>query len=307
MAESWRGLSLWLALMATLSCVAEDARLPPYGFDTEPEQCFRLEAEEPTEVDGTAVEIQRLAEFRLGVDAASDSRYELAMQLDRYYLNVEGAPGGSSELAISNEGLRARGGPQGEMRVGPEEIGPAGASLRSLLAKPIGGFIVDSSGVVAGTPWTSHDPLLAGVSVIDWLILAFPVLAPEPDVASWSGKRALPPIGQYDFGASISLSYERVPSDGAPGSSRIRAGGTLERRDVEVAVGLEGDVRFDYRGETDLNARGQISESRAELRVRFDAADATEVTSRHQLRISATECPKRSINPVSRRTDRFEG
>ncbi len=307
MAESPRWLSPGLALAATLACVAEDDGLPPYGFDSEPEQCFRLEAEEPTEVDGTAVEIQRLAEFRLGVDAASDSRYELAMLLERYYLSVEGAPGGSSELAISNAGLLARGGPQGEMRVGPEEIGPAGASLRSLLAKPIGGFIVDSSGVVAGTPWTSHDPLLAGVSVIDWLILVFPVLGPEPGVATWSGKRALPPIGQYDFGASIPIRYERISSDEPPGSSRIRAAGTLERRGVEVAVGLEGDVRFDYRGETDLNARGQISELRAELRVRFDAVDGTEVSSRHQLRIRATECPERSINPVSGRTDRFEG
>ena len=307
MAESPRGLWPWLALAATLACAAEEAPPPPYGFDTEPEQCFHLEAEEPTEVDGAAVEVQRFAEFRLGVDAASDSRYELAMLLERYYLSVEGAPGGSSELAISNAGLLARGGPQGEMRVGPEEIGPGGASLRSLLAKPIGGFIVDSSGVVAGTPWTSHDPLLAGVSVIDWLILAFPVLGPDPDVASWSGKRPLPPIGQYDFGASIPLRYERIPSDEPPGSSRIRAGGTLERRDVEVAVGLEGDVRFDYRGETDLDARGQISESRAELRVRFDGADGTEVSSRHQLRISATECPEGSINPVSGRADRFEG
>ena len=300
---------LWpcLALAATLACAAEQAEPPPYGFGSEPEQCFRLEAEEPTEVDGAAVEIQRLAEFRLAVDAASDSRYELAMLLGRYYLSVEGAPGGSSELVISNAGLLARGGPEGEMRVGPEEIGPGGASLRSLLARPIGGFIVDSSGVVAGTPWTSHDPLLGGVSLIDWLILALPVLGSDPEVASWSGERALPKIGRYDFGVSIPLQYERIDSDGPPGSSRIRAIGMLERRDIEVAVGLEGDVRFDYRGETDLDARGQVSESRAELRVRFDATDGTEVSSRHQLRISATECPEPSINPVTGRADSFEG
>lgn len=301
-----RSGGLWLPLVLVLACGAE-AGPPPYGFDVTPEQCFRLEGEDPTVVDGTPVQIQRFAQFRLVVDAASQGRYELALLLERYYLRVEGAPGGTSEFALSSAGLLARGGPQGEMRLGPEEIGPGGASIRTLLSKPIGGFFVESSGAVIGTPWNSFDPLLAGVHVLDWVILALPVLAVEGEGEAWSGERALPTIGQYEFGVTLPLRYEHVSDDAPVAGKRIRASGVLERSDIEVAVGLDGDVRFDYVGEVEFDGSGRLAEARVELRVEFDASDGTEVSSRHHVRINADECPDRSINPGSGRADSPEG
>lgn len=278
---------------------------PPYGFDVAPEQPFRMEAEDETTVDGTPVRIQRLADFRLVVDEAARSRYEIALVLERWYLRVEGAPGGTTEILISEDGFHTRGTPEGEMFVGPDERGPGGATPRTLLSKPIGGFITTTSGEVAGEPWTSFDPLLAGVHVLDWVVLGFPVQGgPE---GRWSGSRALPAIGQYEFGIDLPVRYERASEGGPADGARVRATGATRRSGLEVAAGLSGDVRFEYAAETDVDASGRVRRSRLELRLDFDGDGGEEVSSIHRVTIRCRECSGPAINPARGDSDTGEG
>ena len=64
----WRflaGLGPGVLLMGLLACYGAEPGPSPYGFTTAPEQRFRLETEEETQVDGEPVVVQRYADFRL--------------------------------------------------------------------------------------------------------------------------------------------------------------------------------------------------------------------------------------------------
>ena len=286
-------------LLCLLGC-GEPELPPPYGFDRFPEQRFRIDAREETDVDGTPVLVQRFAEVRLAAEQASPSRTELVLYLERYYLRVEGAPGGTRELVISEQGIESRAGPEGDMRVVPDEIGPGGSSLRTLLARPIAGVVVDPRGEVLGKPWQSFDPLLMGVRVLDWLLLTLPVLETEA-VGAWGGRRALPRIGQYDFGVDLPLRYELAVT-GSDGTKRIRANGVVERTGLEIAAGLAGDLRLEHQAESSLDPIGRVREVRIDLRVRFEGSSGTEVSSRHLVKVRCLDCDG-SINPMGGESD----
>ena len=101
--RAWLGSAAGIALLAC----AEEPAPPPYGFALAEEQRFRFEAEDKTTVDGTPVRVQRYADVRLVADSFEPRRTELVLYLDRYYIKVEGAPGGTTELALSERGLAA--------------------------------------------------------------------------------------------------------------------------------------------------------------------------------------------------------
>ena len=78
-----------------MSCSKVEA--PPYGFGAAPEQRFRFEADETTEVDGTPVKIVRVADvvLRAKLEPSDSARAtEVELYIDRYFIRIEGAPHG---------------------------------------------------------------------------------------------------------------------------------------------------------------------------------------------------------------------
>ncbi len=295
------GLGFALALVGA-ACESAPV-VPPYGFAQAREQRFSLEAVDETTIDGTPVKVRRVSEFRLELDPVpSEFGHEIALHLERYWLSVEGPPEVASEFALSEKGLYARSPRDPEQRLGPTDPGPSGATLRTLLARPIASFIARSNGEVVGTPWHARDALIYDVPVLDWLLLCLPVVESS---ASWSGTRALPALGQYQFGFDFPLRYERVEAPLADGV-RVRASGVLSRHDVHVANGLAGDVELDHTGETDFDANGRLREARGELRLRFSSPAGTRVDSRHRVSIHCTDCDG-PVNPAPARSDTHSG
>jgi hypothetical protein len=294
-----------LSLACALAAGCERApEVPPYGFAQAREQRFSLEAIDETKIDGTPIKVRRAAEFRLELDPTpSEFGHEIALRLDRYWLSVEGPPELASELALSEKGLYARSPNDPEQRLGPTDPGPGGATLRTLLSRPIASFIARPNGEVVGTPWHAQDPLVYDVPVLDWLLLCVPVVEAS---ASWSGTRALPALGQYQFGFGFPLRYERV--EGVPLASgvRVRASGVLSRHDVRVANGLSGDVELDHSGETDFDASGRVRSSRGDLKLRFSSPGGTRVDSRHRVEIRCSDC-EGAVNPPAVPSDTHSG
>lgn len=302
MAEGSRRWVLLVAAALLAGCDRVEVGPAPYGFELQPEQHFRLQAQGSTDVDGTPVTIQRMADVRLVAEPASQG-HEIALYLVRYYLLVKGAPGGTTELLISQDGgFSTIGTPEGNVHVGPDELGPGGASPRKLLSEPVAGFIVDTRGGVVGRPWSSLDPLLAGVHVLDWVLLSLPVLD-AAGVAAWDSERPLPAIGRYQFGIDLPVRYERKSAGPAGDEQRILATGVARRSDLEITPGFSGDVSFDYQGESDLDAEDRVIESRIELQLEFvDSSDGGPIHSRHRVKLNCTNCPGArdpAINPAS--------
>jgi hypothetical protein len=274
----WRVSFVAAALLA--GCDSVELGPAPYGFELQPEQHFRMHAQDTTDVAGTPVTIQRMADFRLVADPASQG-HEIALFLVRYYLHV-----------------------------GPDELGPGGASPRTLLARPVAGFIVDARGGVVGRPWSSLDPLLAGVHVLDWVLLSFPLLE-AAGVSAWDGVRPLPAIGRYEFGIDLPVRYERKTAGPAGDEQQIHATGVVRRSDLEIAAGFSGDVSFDYQGESELDAEDRVMESRVELQLDFvDSSDGGPIRSRHRVQLNCTNCPGArdpAINPTSAPPDNPTG
>jgi hypothetical protein len=292
------GCAALLALAALLGCRAEPPGPPPYGFGATPRQSFRLVGHDTTEVDGTTVEIERLADLKLDGEPAAPGKLELVVRLARYYMRVKGAPGGPTEFAISDHGLVTGGGGREGVRVAPDESDPNGP-LSRLLEDPVGGVLVDTTGTRLGTAWTGTNPVLAGIDVLDWMLLALPVLSADAD-PRWKGSRPLPPIGQYNFGIDLPLLFER--QDQADGSSRVRATSVLQRTGLAVAAGLEGDVSIDLASEADLAPDGRIVRARVEMLVRFEATSGTRVASRHRLEVECIDCGL-DVNPADPASD----
>ncbi len=291
-----------LALVALIACERAPT-VPPYGFAQAHTQRFSLESIDETVIDGTPIKVRRAAEFALELDPEpSEFGHEIALRLDRYWLSVEGPPEIASELALSEKGLYARSPRDPEQRLRADEPGPGGATLRTLLSRPIASFIAKPNGEVVGTPWHAQDPLVYDVPVLDWVLLCLPVVEAS---ASWGGARALPALGQYQFGFELPLRYER---SGAPLASgvRVRASGVLSRHDVRVANGLSGDVELDHSGETDFDASGRVREARGDLRLRFSSPDGTRVDSRHRVAIRCSDCDG-AVNPPAAPSDTHSG
>ena len=275
---------------------------PPFGFAAQAQQAFRLEAVDEIEVDGESVTVDRLADVSLSAEALAGGRAELTLMLVRFYMRVKDAPGGTSELAISDRGLISRAGDAPEQRLAPLERTPGGRSLDELLRGPIEGAVVSASGVVLGDPWHTLDPILTGVNVFDWVVLAFPVVEDGPD--TWRARRRLPPLGQYRFGFSLPLQYEREP--GVDGLTRIRASGTLKRSGVGVAEGLKGDIELEHAGEALVGPAGRVHSARIELQFRFEGTRGAQVTSRHRVEIRCTDCGE-VVNPTAEESDTTSG
>ena len=283
----WRG-SWPLIVVLLLACGSEfPIGVAPYGFAITPEQRFRLEGEDRTEIDGTTVVVDRYAELRVVSVTLAPGRYELSLYLDHFYLRVEGAPGGSSEVALSAQGLAVRSPNGGEMRLGPSDERPGGGRVQELLSRPVAGVEISETGEVAGEPWRSFDPILSGFAVLDWLLLALPVLS-DSAKESWEGRRRVPALGQYELGVALPLRYERVS---AAGGEVVRASGLLQRRDLEVAPGFRGLLRLDVRGETELDSEQRVRQGVVELAMRFEAEGGDVVSSVHRTRIRCLDCP----------------
>ncbi|MFQ5513467.1 MAG: hypothetical protein ACE5FG_03445 [Myxococcota bacterium] len=279
-----------LALTLLLACRGEDApSAAPWGFQDQPVQRFRLESDEQTVVDGERAEVQRYADFRLVHESVEKDRHELALYLERYYLRVKGAPDGGSEIALSERGLVIDDPERGRLRLGPTDPRPGGGPVAELLERPVAGCELSEQGRILGSAWTSFDPILSGVSLLDWVLLAFPLLD-EPGRARWSGRRRVPPLGQYRLGIELPLFYERV-------GERVRASGQLRRSRLEVAPGFEGALELDLRGETELGEGGGVQQSTLELGMRFESSAGALVSALYRTRIRCLDCSEPINSP----------
>jgi hypothetical protein len=291
------------ALLAALAAFAvacpEAASPPPFGFGPLPAQRFRISTDERMQVDGEDVQIQRIADVRLVNETQEGGRFELVLYLDRYYLSVRGAPGGDTELSISEAGLITRGGPSGELVLSPEEAAPGGGTIGQLLDKPVGGVFVNAGGEMQGSVWQSYDPILSGIRLIDWVLFSLPSVGGAAP-ASWDGSRELPGIGKYVLGIELPLRYEsRIDADGD--TVRVRSSGVAQRSSLRIAPGLEGAIQLDQTAEARLDLDGRVLGSRVELSMRFEGSDGSQISSLHRFELACRDCgePEDSSVPVN--------
>jgi hypothetical protein len=282
-----------LALAVCLLACSKPAP-PPYGFAEFPEQRFRFEANETTEIDGTRVEIARAADVVLRAKPDERRDTEVELFLDRYWMRVDGAPGGASELSISEKGVTARTN-EGPVTLGAGDKTPAGDSVLEMRARPAASVALDSRGAATEAIWTSTHPILMGVSLLDWILLALPTRAAAGET-SWVATRMLPQVGQYAMGLDVPVHWE--PRDGP---LALRSAGTVTRDSLRVAENFEGRVSIETRGEVDLEADGRVREARLQLELDFAATNGTHVQSSHTIRLRCASCPGgvNSVQPGS--------
>ena len=276
-----RGLLLALAL---LSCSRAEG--PPYGFAAAPEQRYRFEADETTQVDGTPVKIVRLADIVLRAKpAASDTAggTELELFVDRYFIRIEGGPGGDSELSVSEKGLRAVTG-EGPVQLGADEKTPGGDTVLELRARPVASVSLDAAGVSTGGIWTSPHPVWTGVSLLDWILLALPTRGPAGG-KTWLATRILPQVGQYALGIDVPVRWTE-----AGGPLALTSTGSVTRDSLSLAENFSGRVAIDTHGQAELEADGRVREARVALSLDFAATNGTQVVSSHNIRILCTSC-----------------
>lgn len=273
-------------LVGLTACDSFESGPPPYGFEQVPEQRFRLEFEARTELNGSLITVQQLVEFRLLAEPLGDGRVDLSLFLSRYFESVDGAPDGARELALTAQGLVTRTAEHGEVRLGPDDPNPGGGKVRSLLERAQASTLLDSNGRMTTTLWQSLDPILAGIHVLEWVLLGFPVLEPE---AAWQGKRELPPMAQYQLGMALPLYYERLPNDAGTGD-RIRARGEIRRRNLRITEDFVGDLQIDFAGETRFGPQGRVGDAKFELRMNFDGASNERVSTRYRVQLRCMDC-----------------
>ena len=286
LARALVALSLWLA--------ACDSGPPPYGFDTAPEQWFKVEGEHTTQIDGVPVRVESYAEIHVVSTPLEAGGVTLDAYLDRYYESVQGAEI-AREVGISPMGIVVTDGEKGEARLGPDDRTPTSNSVSELLERPLGSANVSSGGVVSGTPFHNYDPLLAQVTPLEWMLLALPVL-PGGDDAVWHGSRELPPMGAYRLGIQLPLRYERKPGEGD--NPVIRAGGSALRPDIQLSDGFAGDLELEYRGETTLDEQDRLAKATAELQMTFTGHDGSRVESSHRVRVLCASCGEDINSPA---------
>jgi hypothetical protein len=279
---------------------------PPYAFGQLEHQRFRITAEARMQIDGEDVRIQRLADARLSLGSHEKGRSELVLYLERYYMRVEGGPGGDTELVISDAGLISRGGPAGEVLLSPEDEAPSGGTIGQLLDKPVGGVFVDARGEAQSSAWQSYDPLLSSIRLVDWVLFSLPTLAP-PEAAAWEGSRQIPTIGKYVLGIELPVRYEsRLGEEGR--IRLVRSSGVAQRSDLRIAPWRPGAIRLDETSEARLDREGRVLGSHVELRMSFDGTEGTQVSSVHRFDLRCRDCgepesPAGPINPFEPRPD----
>jgi hypothetical protein len=283
------------ALSALLAC--EPTGPPPYGFDQKAVQRFVFESEEQTDVDGSPATVIRYAELELEASAASRARTELALRLERYYMRVEGAPGGTSELALSQTGLVSRDPVQGEVRLDADQRVPGGRTVGALLRHPVAGAVLRSDGVLVGSPWHSREASLGDLPLMEWILLALPIVS-DTEGRSWTGRRPVPPLGQYQLGIEIPLRFERNDASG----SEIRSSGAVRREALELAEGFRGLLELDYAGEASLSPAGAIGEARLQLQALFRDEQGGEVRAQYRARLRCADCGP-AVNPPPEGSD----
>lgn len=267
-------------LLAALACT--DPGDAPWGFDVRPEQGFRLEMQDETTIDDVVVDIERLADVRLRANADA-AGFEIDLLLDRFYLEVDGGPGGSTEVAISPKAFVSRAADGTELRLEAAERTPSARSVAELLGAPIGGTIVDASGAAQSSSWHSADPLLSEVEVLGWLLLGLPVAGGAE--TAWNASREVPRIGRYRFGIEMPLRFERVA-----GGSEVAFSGFVERPDITLADGYRGAIELEVEGSARLAADGSVAGSRYLLRMKFEPVDGGVIRSRHRVVIGCLGC-----------------
>ncbi|MFI5317474.1 MAG: hypothetical protein ACHQ6T_17370 [Myxococcota bacterium] len=270
-----------LAAACLLACSKPEP--PPYGFAAFPEQRFRFEADEKTDVDGTPVAIARAADVVLRAKPGAHGDTELELYLDRYYMSVDGGPGGKSELSISEEGLTARTG-DGPVRLRADEKTPGGDTVLEMRARPVASVGLDARGAATAGIWTSPHPVLMGVSLLDWMLLALPTRAAARG-QPWISTRVLPQIGQYALGLDVPVRWEE-----REGPLLLRGSAAVARDSLRVAENFEGRVSIETRGEADLEPDGRVREARLQLALDFAATNGTHVQSSHTVRLRCTSC-----------------
>jgi hypothetical protein len=267
-----------------LSC--SKAEPPPYGFGAAPEQRYRFEADETTEVDGTPVKIVRAADLVLRAKRASDQtpgETEIELFIDRYFIRVEGAPGGASELSVSEQGMRAVT-QEGPVQLGADEQTPGGDTVLEMRARPAASVALDSAGSSSAEIWTSPHPVWTGVSLLDWILLALPTREPA-DRKPWIATRILPHVGQYMLGIDVPVRWQE-----ASGPLALHATGSVSRDSIRLAEDFAGRVSIETRGEASLGDDGRVREARVQLGLDFTATNGTHVVSSHDIRIRCTSC-----------------
>ena len=287
------------ALSALLAC--EPTGPPPYGFDQEATQPFVFESEEQTDVDGSPATVVRYAELELEASPASGARTELALRLHRYYMRVEGAPGGMSEIVLSPTGLVSRDPVQGEIRLDADESVPGGRTVAALLRQAVAGAVVRSDGVLVGSPWHSREATLRDLPLMGWILLALPIVSDSED-RTWTGRRPVPPLGQYRLGIDIPLRFERVDALG----QEIRSSGFVRRDTIELAEGYRGLLELDFAGEASLSPAGAVREARLQLQAIFRAEQGHEIRAHYRARLRCADC-RPAVNPAPEGSDTPEG
>ncbi len=262
---------------------------PPYGLERAPDQLFALEEDDLTEIDGEVVRVRRYTEFRLVSTERPDGGVNLDVYLQRFYESSETSQG-QSEVAISSAGVLVREPEHGDIQLAPDDPTPTAPSLRALLEEPVAAVVLGSDGVVRGSIWHAHDPLLATVAPLGWLLLALPTLDGS-EAAHWEGSREVPQLGHYRLGVQLPIQYERLAGDGdGAGAQRIRLASFTRRRGIELAQGLSGDLEVSFRGETELDGETKLAASTSELVLSFNGVDGSTIEATYRTSLRCSSC-----------------
>ncbi len=279
-----RGTSRALTLGAAIALACSEPGPPPYGLGHAPQQRYRLEAEETLDVDGEPVDVERFAEIRLEVERAEPGSTRVQLFIDRYYMRVAGAPGGTTELSISERGV-ATSTEQGRILLDPNAESPGGGQVRELLRRPVEAVALDPAGGVLEETWHTRHAVLLSVHLLDGLLLGLGPLSPDGRPA-WTGTRRVPRIGQYELGIELPIRGQRDPDD----ASRIELSGSTSRDGLRIAPNFEGALELDYRAVLELGELGRPLQARLELQMHFRSTTGSRVSSRHRVRIRCLDC-----------------
>lgn len=286
-----------LAIALLGAACGGDPGPPPYGFGAAPEQRFRLETRGLTVVDGESAQVERVAEVVLRAAALDGSGVELELYLDRYQERVARSTGDGEEVEISPRGVRVRRGSE-QLRLDAGDPTPSAASVAELLERAAGGVAMDSRGR-AGPPWRSHDPLLAQIAPLEWLLLGLPPLDPG---AAWRGTRRVPQLGRYRLGIELPLVFERLETGAPGGAASILMSGLASREDLHVAEDLRGAFELELHGRSELDPYGRLVVSALELEFRFTSPGGPSIHSTQDVRIDCLDCSA-AFNPPGRAPD----
>ena len=276
------------AAVCALAC--SRAAEPPYGLGKFPEQHWRFEADELTEIDGTKVTIERAADVVLRAEPEPERDTPLDLYVERYRIRIDGAPAGTSELQVSELGLTATTA-EGPVSLGAGDPTPAGDTVLELRARPVASAELDRFGAATHPAWASQHPVWAGLSLADWWLLALP---PQGSPAGPT-LRALPQIGQYALGLDVPMRWQ-----GGAGEGRVSADS------LHLASGFDGRAEVEARSQADLAPDGRVRAARLQVALDFKATNGTHVRSSHKIRWTCSDCGP-GVNPPPPRPDTDRG